>query len=150
MNKTQKTALFNLLVSFLSLALLMLILTGLFWEIRPAVIPKGLSLAIFLVVILCLFWLQRKQSPREVEADERDKLIRLRAALAGYVSLLVALGVSAAVVQYYPKFGDVIPVNTAILVCVMLGLFSMAVYSAAVLIQYGREGKHADLPERQK
>jgi hypothetical protein len=42
-------------------------------------------------MVISVIWLRRKQSPKEVDSDERDKLIQSRAVLVAFVSVWILL-----------------------------------------------------------
>lgn len=104
--------------------------------------PEGfagrfLPLAILIVVNgPLLIWMFKRQSPGEVKADERDKLIDNRAAGAAFISaLIVFLAVSG-----IPRFvlGDNGCIPAWSLPLITLGAFIIVamIYFAAILVQY--------------
>jgi Ca2+/Na+ antiporter len=142
MNKTQKGALCTLIAS------LFLILFGilLFSEI---VILKSFftSLHRFIALILvCLFvpyliFLLKKQSPTEVESDERDNLIIKRAILVSFVSVWIMLAGVCIIPRFIVGETGAIPVYVLTFINVGIFVIAMLVYNVAILIQYGRTGK---------
>lgn len=138
MNRTQKGAWCILIVS------LFLILFGilLFAEI---VILKNLftslhrfiALLLFSFMVPLFFFLRKKQSPAEVESDERDSLIIKRAILVSLVSTWILLATSCIIPRFIVGYTGYIPVWVISLVNFSIFLVAMFIYSAAVLIQYG-------------
>lgn len=95
MNKTQKGAWLTVGGSILTISMLIYIVPKIWQSIHQGVMPGSTSTR-FVVLLLGLLtfgwmggWLvyyQRSQSPMEVESDERDRLIKKRAAEVGFVS----------------------------------------------------------------
>ncbi|MHC4068043.1 MAG: hypothetical protein ACYS18_01765 [Planctomycetota bacterium] len=142
MNRTQKSAWCMLMAS------LFLIFFGILLFVEIAVLKSFFTfLHRFIALILvCLFvpyliFLLKKQSPTEVESDERDRLIMKRAILASFVSVWIML----AGVCIIPRFivGETGAIPVYVLTFINLGIFmiAMLVYNVAVLVQYGWGGK---------
>jgi len=142
MNKTQKGALCTLIAS------LFLIVFGIFL-FTEIVILKNLftSLHRFIVLLLVCFmvplfiFLRKKQSPVEVESDERDSLIIKRAILVSFVSTWILLAASCIIPRFIVGYTSYIPVWVISLVNFSIFLVAMFIYSSAVLIQYGWRGE---------
>jgi uncharacterized Tic20 family protein len=146
MNRTQKAMLCVLVMMSASAVMLACELFRLFIVKKTPEGAAGWLLPLILVAILIplLVWVLKRQSPKEPEADERDKLITNRAAMAAFISAWVILPI----VSVLPRFvlGD----NGCILAW-SLPLFGMGVllivsmvYSAAVLVQYISWRGHGD------
>jgi len=142
MNRTQKSALFNLVIFLLCIGLgvFVLIEIVLFKTIHPRL---RLFFLVFMIVafVFGLIFIFKKQSPKEVESDERDKLIQLRAALAGSVSGWILLAAATLACRFAVGIKGNISVWTITLINMVAFLFAMMAYSIAILIQYGRGGK---------
>lgn len=144
MNRTQKAALGNLVVMLLSVAMLAFVFFRLFILKKT---PEGFAgrflppILLILLIVLLLAWILRRQSPKEVDADERDKLITNRAAMAVFVSAWIVFPVVSVIPRFI--FGDegCIPAWSLPLINVGALLIVMAIYSTAVLVQYGWGGK---------
>jgi len=140
MNKTQKDALFSITMSALLLAMVVTIAV-------VAKLPRSLSWFWFLltygIIGLSLVFLRKRQSPVEVDLDERDKLIKRRAMLTCYFSLWGFFIATCTIPWLIVGPEGSIPV--CVLPVILLGVFItvMLVNSVAILIQYGRGGKHA-------
>jgi hypothetical protein len=143
MNRTQKTALGQLVVVLLTLAMLAYVFFQLFvLKKTPGFAGRFLPLAVLILVGgTLLVWTFKRQSPREVGADERDKLIDNRAAMAAFVSAYIVLPLVSVIPRLVLGDEGCIPawllplINFGALVIIMM------VYSAAVLIQYGKGSK---------
>ncbi|UCC23030.1 MAG: hypothetical protein JSW23_02900 [Planctomycetota bacterium] len=142
MNRAQKAAVFNLIMGLLLLVFLIILFSGIFFAGTIFTrFNRFYCLLIVTLLVVFLMFLRKKQSPKEVESDERDKMIQLRAVLVAFVSSWILL----AGVALIPRF--IIGINGSISVWVLsiinftIFLVVMIIYSAAVLIQYGRGGK---------
>jgi amino acid transporter len=143
MNKTQKEAWFGL--GGILLCLGIFVWAGVKIFILKT-IPEGLT-RFWPVLVFCVFMatslvlLRRKQSPAEVESDERDRLIKYRAVLACFVSVWVLLAAATGIPQLVVGVKGSIPVWLLAFVNLGVLLIALLVYSVAVLVQYGRGGK---------
>jgi len=147
MNRAQKTVLCNLVIVLLTLAMLAYVLFQ-FFVLKK--IPEGLAGRFLPPVVLILLggsllvWALKRQSPREVETDERDKLIANRAA----TTFLISAWIVFPAISVIPRFilGDNGCITAWLLPLINVGalIIIMMVYSIAILIQYGwgdRNGK---------
>ena len=139
MNRTQKTALFHIVIMLLWLAGLAYI------AIEVAVLKKmpewfigryGPLVVLFAAMFLFLVWIRKRQSPREVNADERDKLITNRAAMAAFISAWLVLPAFSVIPRFILGEDSYIPAWSLPLINLGALLIIMMVYSAAILIQY--------------
>lgn len=145
MNKTQKGAWCILIAS------LFLILFGilLFTEI---VILKNLFTSLHRFVALLLFsfmvplfiFLRKKQSIAEVESDERDRLIVKRAILVSFVSGWILIAAFTLISRLILGITGSIPIWILSLINFFIFIIAMFIYSAAILVQYGRGGKDGE------
>jgi len=143
MNKTQKTAWFNLASALLCIVISVWVAIEILVLHR---IPEGI-IRFWPVPVFCLFMavsiilLRRRQSPAEVDSDERDNLIKKRAVIVSFVSVWILLFAASII----PRFivGEKGTIAVWLLPIINLGvlLIVMLVYSVAVLVHYGREGK---------
>jgi hypothetical protein len=143
MNKTQKTAWFNLAAVLLCIAIhiwvivRLLILRG---------VPEGLE-RFWPLVVFCIFaaisiiLLRRRQSPAEVDSDERDRLIKYRAVVACFVSVWVLLAAATLIPRFVVGIKGSIPVWLLAFINLGVLLIAMLVHSIAVLVQYGKPNK---------
>jgi uncharacterized membrane-anchored protein len=143
MNKTQKGAWFTLGIGVLLLGFSIFIFaemlsTGI--ESTKLIIRLWSLLILFFMGISAVL-LRRKQSPSEVDFDERDNLIRRRAVLIGFVSVWILLFLASIIPSFIA--GDAGSIPVCVLPIINLGVFLiiMLVYSVAILVQYGKEGK---------
>ncbi len=144
MNKTQKGAWVSLAMVVFCIAVLVYLFVEIFILNR---IPKEAAGALWVPIVFCLLmviatiFLRRKQSPAEVDADERDNLIKNRAVLTSFVSVWILLAAVAIIPRFVVGIEGSIPVW--LLAFMNLGVLFGAglVYSVAVLVQYGWRGK---------
>ena len=140
MNKTQKGAWYSIVISLLSVAL------GIDVTVEIVVmrrVPEGFGLffwvpAFLLITGTAIYFIRRKQSPAEVDSDERDEVIKKRAVLAAFVSVWIVLSALSVIPRFIVGADVSIPVWLLPIMNVGVFLIVFLVYSAAVLIQYGR------------
>ncbi|MHC4476830.1 MAG: hypothetical protein ACYTEL_14380 [Planctomycetota bacterium] len=138
MNKTQKAA-------WVSLALTVLLVAfSIRWIIMASTattITKSALLLWFLlfcgIAALAIVLFRRKQSPVEVDLDERDRLIKTRAVQISYISLWVFLVAASIVPNLILGDSGAIPVSVLPPVLFLIFLIVMLVWSVAILVQYG-------------
>jgi Predicted membrane protein (DUF2178) len=140
MNRTQKSMLCVFVMMSATAVLFVSELFRLFITKKPYENSGGwvLSLIIVAILIPLLIWVLK--GPKEPDTDERDKQITNKAAMAAFISAWIILPI----VSVTPQF---ILGNNCCIPAWSLPLFGMGVlfivsmiYSAAVLIQYGRSG----------
>jgi len=86
--------------------------------------------------VLGLLYVLRKQSPREVITDERDKLIKLKALFASFISVMILLAAMLVTLRIAVGMGGSIGVWLLTLILFVISIAAAIVYSAAVLILY--------------
>jgi hypothetical protein len=143
MNKTQKEACFGLGSILLCLGIFVWAAVKLF---ILKTLPEGLTrfwpLAVFYVFIATsIVLLRRKQSPTEVDSDERDRLIKHRAVVACFVSVWILLAAATGIPHLVVGVKGSLPVWLLTFINLGLLLIAMLVYFVAVLFQYGRGAK---------
>jgi len=139
MNRAQKGAWLGLTVSVLLL---------LVWFFKSTVVGRrswmldlfGLLAVLGLTGSLLIFF-RRKQSRAEVDSDERDKLISRRALIATYFFLWCLLIAICVIPQFVIGQEHRIPLGVLPLVLFGIMIICNLVYSAVILVQYGRGGK---------
>jgi hypothetical protein len=139
MNKTQKLAWFNLAGALVCIAIhIWVVVRFLILKTVPGGVERlWPALAFVLLVLTSIVVMRRKQSPAEVDSDERDRLIKSRAVVACFVSVWVLLAAATGI----PQLVGSIPVWLLAFINVGVLLIALLVYSAAVLLQYGRGQK---------
>ena len=145
MNKTQKGAWFTLAMSILLIIFLGCVLYEMFTPGRPSKsFVKFWALMVLGLIGFSLIWLRIKQSPAEVDSDERDELIKKRAVTASFVSVWILLVISSVAPGFIT--GDDGCISVYLLPIINLGVFLGVglVYSVAVLVQYRRGGKSGE------
>jgi len=143
MNRTQKEAWFNLAAAVLYIPIIVWALVRL---LVLKSIPEGFerfwALPVFIIfMVTSIVLMRRKQSPVEVNSDERDRLIKYRAVVACFVSVWVLLAAATGIPQLVVGVKGAIPVWLLAFINVGVLLIALLVYSAAVLLQYGRGQK---------
>ena len=139
MNKTQKGAWFTLVITILFLAFGLIIFTRMF---APGATSTKLiriwSFANLFFMAILVVWLRIKQSRAEVDSDERDELIKKRAVLVSFTSVWILL-IAATIIPWF-VVGQKGSIPVCLLPIINFGVFLvvMLVYSAVVLVQYGR------------
>ncbi len=142
MNKTQKAAWYSLACFTILLGLVVWWTVQLFvMKERPGwVSSRYIAMLGYLAVLTSGWWLRRKQSKHEPDADERDKMIKKKALAAATISLVLI--VAGLLLYMYIVFGPdySVPVWALVIFSFGIGYLVLAVYSVAVLFQYGRRG----------
>ena len=143
MNRTQKTVLCNLVIMLVTILMLTYVFFQ-FFVLKKA--PEGFSgrflppAVLILLGGLLIFWALKRQSPREVEADERDKLITKGAAMAAFISAWIVLPAVSVLPRFILGDDSCIPAWSLPLINIGVLLIVTVVYLATILIQYGRSG----------
>jgi len=139
MNKTQKGAWFTLVITILFLALGLIIFTQMFapGATSTKLIRIWSFVNLFFMAILGV-WLRIKQSQAEVDFDERDNSIKKNAVLVSFISLWVLLFAASIIPSFVAGDAGSIPVCLLPIINFGVFLIVMLVYSAVVLVQYGR------------
>jgi hypothetical protein len=144
MNKTQKGAWFNLAGTLLCIAIMIWVVARL---VILKTVPEGFE-RIWPLVVFCIFivtsiiLVRRKQSPTEVDSDERDRLIKYRAVIASFVSVWILLAMVTIIPRFVIGIKGSIPVWLLAFTNLGVLLGALLVYSVAVLIQYGWGSKN--------
>lgn len=151
MNKTQKGAWFTFGVAVLLIVFSIIVFKGMFLSAVEARKPVGIWFLLILffiggsVVFLC-----KKQSPAEVDSDERDNLIKKRSVLACFVSIWILLIAASIIPTFIVGDGGSIPVDLLPIINFCIFLIAMLVYSVAVLVQYYTGGKKGGSEEGER
>jgi len=142
MNKTQKSAWCGLVVTlvFLLLCLFLFIEIAILKKMFLSVNLLGATLLFGLGVASVIF-ICKKQSPIEVETDERDKLIQTRAIVVSFISVGVLLALTCLILRFIVGISGTIAVWELTLINFFIFYVALLVYSVAVLVQYGWRDK---------
>ena len=144
MNKTQKNAWFSLAIFSLSIALAGY---NFYCEFVAKKFPDSFlgrhwsAFAFVVIFIPAIILLRKKQSPAEVDSDERDVLIRKKALLASYTSTWILFTISILILWFAIGPNGTIAVWIFPLVILEVFFIAMIIYSIAILVQYGWGGK---------
>ena len=146
MNKTQKGAWFSLAGGLVCIASFGYIFVQFFvLRKQPGLIGLWPMLAAYFVFLFMpIFFLRKKQSPHEVNKDERDSLIEKRAVIAAFVSVWILLFAATIIPRFIVGLNGSIPVWSLAFINVGILLIVLFVYSTAVLIQYGWKEKDCE------
>lgn len=139
MNKTQKVAWFNLvgILVFLAISIYIAIKILVFRRLSVGFGTIWPLVAFYFLIPIIVIVMRKKQSLKEVDADERDNLIKRRAVLASFVSVWILLFAASIVPQLIVGPEGFVP--AWLLSIINLGVLfgAMLVYCVAVIIQYG-------------
>ena len=146
MNKTQKGAWFTLVMGLLCFAIIIYTVVKIFiLKSLPEGFGRFWPLAAFCLLIgTTIFFMRKKQSPVEVESDERDNLIKKRAVLVSFVSVWILLAAVCIVPPFIVGRDGSIPVWILSFINVGVLLITLLVYNVTVLVQYGWGGKDGE------
>ena len=149
MNKSQKGAMAVLIITVV--LLLFSITIPIAWLSDTFILrisPLFFFVLTFLVMGLSVIFLRKKQSPSEVDYDERDILIKQKAIFASYITLWILVFAASITLVMIADHG--IPANTDAQKIVMFSppivffliyIIVKMVYALTILIQYGRKEK---------
>ena len=147
MNKTQKGALVNLVGALLNIAIAVFLVVEIVVLRR---LPESFSEKFWVIIAVCMLapiliiFYRKKQSPAEVESDERDNLIKYRAVLASFISVWILLAAVPIIPRFVVGIAGTIPIWLLAFINVGVLLVAMLVYSVAILVQYGWGGKDGE------
>jgi uncharacterized Tic20 family protein len=141
MNRTQKEALVILVSELLTLPMFAYGFYKLFILKETATdLERFLLLAVVILVLgtllALLVWTLKRQSPREVEADERDKLIKTRAAMAAFIAACVILPIVSVIPRLIVGDNGCVPAWSLPFIIFGALLIPGTIYQIAVLAQY--------------
>jgi len=141
MNKTQKGALYGLL---LSASLAAIAVFDAYESIMTTTTKMTVGVAWFALLVLPPFLLSRKRPGTEVETDERDKLIIRRSIIIAFC-LVCGLLILASTATLFVLEGPV-SIPFARLAGIIYGSFIVfiSILSIVILIQYGRRARGDD------
>lgn len=141
MNKTQKSAWFGLVatLAFLLLSLFLFIEIAI---LKKMLLPMNLlgATLLFGLGVASVIFICKKQSPIEVETDERDKLIQTRAIVVSFISVGLLLALTCLILRFTVGISGTIAVWELTLINFFIFYVALLVYSVSVLVQYGWGG----------
>ncbi len=146
MNNTQKTA-WLFLFSFLLLGAVGVYVGSIiaFGRMPPRplghIVVGSVTLAGVALLALTIFSIVRRQSLAEPESDERDKMIRDRAAAISLLGSWLLLALVMLVLGLTLGQTGSIPVYLLTVMLFGVWIVTTLIYAIAVLVQYGRAGK---------
>ncbi len=139
MNRAQKTALCALVFLLSSFIVISYVFFHILVLKKTPVTFAGrfLPLAVLIIVnVPLLIWRFRRQSPREIATDERDKLIDNRAAMAAFVSALIVFIAVSGIPRLILGDNGCIPAWSLPLINIGAFIIVAMIYFAAILVQY--------------
>jgi hypothetical protein len=139
MNRAQKTALGALVIMSLTLTMTSYMFYQLFVLKKTPVGFAGRFLPLAVLILVggtLLVWTFKRQSPREVKADERDKLIDNRAAMAAFISALIVFLAISGIPRLVLGDDGCIPAWSLPLINFGAFIIVTMIYFAAILVQY--------------
>jgi hypothetical protein len=139
MNRTQKGAWAVIAIS-ITLSLLFITMVFTTKPLTLSVLPIVLTILSLIVMGLSLIFLRTKQSPNEVDYDERDVTIKRKALLASHITLWVLIFIGCTVPLLITGQEKVLVVGLLSVVLFAASVIDMLVYAITILIQYGRSG----------
>ena len=143
MNKSQREAVINLICMLFNIGIVFYLFVSLFIMKR---FPGGFDLfcvlaAAILMLVGAFVFIRRKQSPAEIDSDERDGLIKKRAVMVSFVSGWLLLAAASVIPRFVVGMDGMIPVWLLPIINITVFLLAMVIYCVAVLVQYRRGGK---------
>lgn len=143
MNRTQKAALISLIIWLMCSAFGVFMLFELVFLKTMYYQAHRFYFVLMLVAIgIGLPLIFRRQSSRQVESDERDKLIQLKAVLVASVSGCIFLAAAILICRFAVGITGTISIWAMTLINMTVFLLAMMVYWIAILVQYYAGGSH--------
>ena len=144
MNRAQKNALGGLVFLLSMLTMTSYVFYQIFILKKPPENFAGRFLPLAILIVVngpLLIWTFKRQSPREVKEDERDKLIDNRAAMAAFISALIVFLAISGIPRLVLGDDGCIPAWSLPLINLGAFIIVTMIYFAAILVQYGWKGK---------
>ena len=143
MNKTQKEAWVNLICMLFNMGIIASLFVSLFIIRRfPNAFDAFCVIAFGIIMVVGSFiFIRKKQSPKEVDSDERDSLLKKRAVMISYVSGWLLLAAASVIPRFIVGQDGWIPVWSLPFINIIVFLLALSIYNIAVLIQYRRGGQ---------
>ena len=142
MNSTQKGAWSVLVISISFLAFVVAIIILLRFDKMSAlrIVPQTFFILSLVMMGLSLVFMRRKQSPAEVNYDERDLAIKRKALLASHITLWILIFLGYTIPFAITDQRGTFPVSVLPIALFIISITDLLVYSLTILIQYGRSG----------
>ncbi len=139
MNRAQKNALGGLIFLLSTFTMMSYVFFRIFVLKKTPVGFAGRFLPLAVVILVSgtlLVWTLKRQSPREVKEDERDKLIDNRAAMAAFISALIVFLAISGIPRLILGDNGCIPAWSLPLINLGAFIIVAMIYFAAILVQY--------------
>jgi uncharacterized membrane-anchored protein len=143
MNKTQRRALFTLIISIVLIAFGVIIFNSMFTpgdRIAGVRLVKAWMWLILAVAVGGAVFVHFKRAA-EVDNDERDSYIKKNAVLVSFVSLWILLFAASLIPGFIAGDMGSIPVDLLPIINMGVFLIAMLIYSISILAQYNWRGK---------
>ncbi len=143
MNRAQKNALGALMFLLLTNSMFAYVFYKLLIlkETPARFLPPAFLILLGGTLLILLIWKFKRQSPREVKEDERDKLIDYKAAFAAFISALFVFPIAGVIPRLILGENGCVPAWTLPLINFGAFIILTMIYFAAILIQYGWKSK---------
>ena len=139
MNDTQKGSWIMLALALFTLAVTVYVAVGI---VTTEQVPQNnwiFPLFCFCFIVVPFFVIRKKQSPQEVQKDERDMKIQRNAATVSFFSVWVLLFAFVFAAMHFFGNNEAVPVYWLSLGVISAMQISFIIYTVAILVQY-REG----------
>ena len=145
MNRTQKSAIANLVGAIINMAAMGWVFIQFFIiKKTPPAFIRLVPLIMLLVIGAGVYFVNKKESKSGVDRDERDELIVKRAVTVTFIWIAVSTALLILMANLALGVESSVPVWILSLVYVAMIMLTMAVYSVAVLSQYGWGHKNGE------
>jgi hypothetical protein len=139
MNRAQKNALSALVFLFVTNTIFAYVLFRLFVLKKAPESFAGRFLPLAILILISgtlLVWTLKRQSPKEVASDERDKLIDSRAAFVAFISALFVFLIAGVIPRLVLGDNGCVPAWSLPLINFGAFVILTMIYFAAILVQY--------------
>ena len=139
MNRAQKNALSALVFFFVTNTIFAYVFFRLFVLKKAPESFAGRFLPLAILILISgtlLVWTLKRQSPKEVKVDERDKLIDYRAAFVAFISALFVFPIAGVIPRLVLGDNGCIPAWSLPLINFGAFIIVTMIYFAAILVQY--------------
>ncbi|MCJ7778805.1 MAG: hypothetical protein MUP16_10890 [Sedimentisphaerales bacterium] len=139
MNRAQKNALGGLIFLLTTFTMMSYVFFRIFVLKKTPVGFAGRFLPLAVVILVSgtlLVWTLKRQSPKEVKVDERDKLIDYRAAFVAFISALFVFPIAGVIPRLVLGDDGCVPAWSLPLINFGAFIILTMIYFAAILVQY--------------
>lgn len=142
MNRAQKAAWFGFLWCLAISVLFTMVFAALFLSQAYLRVLWAIHCVFFPVFLVTFVWVYRKkQTPPELDYDERDSLISRRAVSISFVGFCLLIYISDALLMLWESIKGTVPTATLPVIHLEVGIITVAIYYAAMIVLYGKGNK---------